>query len=56
MTYKYDDEVKNTYMNVQSKPEIIKAALGDSVPDPEMKIPDLKKKTSSKKYKKYTVA
>ena len=58
MSYKYDDEVKNTYMNVQSKPEIIKAALGDQTKDPEIPaaLPELKKKVSNKKSKKYSVA
>ena len=31
MTYKYDAEVKNSYMTVQASPEVIKAAMGMNV-------------------------
>ena len=32
MTYKYDNEVKNSYMTVTASPEVIKAAMGMNVP------------------------
>ena len=32
MTYKYDNEVKNSYMTVTASPEVIKAAMGMNIP------------------------
>lgn len=41
MTYKYDAEVKNSYMTVQASPEVIKAAMGMNVQQNQQKT-DLK--------------
>lgn len=41
MTYKYDSEVKNSYMTVQASPEVIKAAMGMNVQQNQKKSTEL---------------
>ena len=56
MTYKYDDEVKNSYMTVQASPEVIKAAMGMNVhrKEPAGKGAEANTEADEPKMRKYT--